>query len=48
MTTTLRERPAAVTLTPRAEQRIAALMASAPEDAVGVKLYTPRLSLIHI
>ena len=42
MTTTLRERPAAVTLTPRAEQRIAALMASAPEDALGVKLSTPR------
>ena len=42
MTTTLRERPAAVTLTPRAEQRIAALMVSAPEDAVGVKLSTPR------
>ena len=42
MTTALRERPAAVTLTPRAEQRIAALMVSAPEDAVGVKLSTPR------
>ena len=33
---------AAVTLTPRAEARIAALMADAPEGAIGVKLSTPR------
>ena len=38
----LRQRPAAVTLTPAAEARIAALMARAPEDAIGVKLSTPR------
>ncbi|WP_299310054.1 iron-sulfur cluster assembly accessory protein [uncultured Croceicoccus sp.] len=37
-----RERPAAVTLTPAAEQRIADLMARAPDDAIGVKLSTPR------
>jgi len=37
-----RARPAAVTLTPAAEQRIADLMASAPEGAIGVKLSTPR------
>ena len=39
------ERPArraAVTLTPAAEARIAALMAKAPEGTVGVKLSTPR------
>ena len=35
-------RPAAVTLTPNAEERIAKLMASAPEGAIGVKLSTPR------
>jgi iron-sulfur cluster assembly protein len=34
--------PAAVTLTPSAEARIAELMKSAPEDAIGVKLSTPR------
>lgn len=34
--------PAAVTLTPAAEARIAELMANAPDDAVGVKLSTPR------
>jgi iron-sulfur cluster assembly protein len=33
---------AAVTLTERAQQRIAELMARAPEDAIGVKLSTPR------
>ena len=38
----LRARPAAVTLTPAAEARVAALMAKAPEGAVGVKLSTPR------
>jgi iron-sulfur cluster assembly protein len=37
-----RERPAAVTLTPAAEQRVARLMAQAPADAIGVKLSTPR------
>jgi iron-sulfur cluster assembly protein len=40
--TTTRARRAAVTLTPGAEQRIAALMARAPEGAIGVKLSTPR------
>ena len=34
--------PAAVILTPSAEARIAALMAQAPEGAIGVKLSTPR------
>ncbi|WP_420608188.1 HesB/IscA family protein [Novosphingopyxis sp.] len=38
----IRERPAALTLTPAAVQRIADLMAAAPEDAIGVKLSTPR------
>ncbi len=37
-----RVRPAAITLTPAAEQRIAELMARAPVDAIGVKLSTPR------
>jgi iron-sulfur cluster assembly protein len=36
------ERPAAITLTPAAEARIADLMARAPADAIGVKLSTPR------
>jgi len=40
--TKLRQRPAAVLLTPAAEARIAALMAKAPADAIGVKLSTPR------
>ncbi|WP_184099530.1 HesB/IscA family protein [Sphingopyxis panaciterrulae] len=40
--TKTRTRPAAVILTPNAEARVAALMASAPEGAVGVKLSTPR------
>ena len=39
---TTRARPAAVLLTPNAEARIAALMANAPEGAIGVKLSTPR------
>ncbi|MDG2535577.1 iron-sulfur cluster assembly accessory protein [Sphingomonas sp. HITSZ_GF] len=39
---TTRQRPAALILTPSAEQRIADLMAKAPEGAVGVKLSTPR------
>ena len=38
----VRARPAAITLTPGAEARIAELMAKAPEDAIGVKLSTPR------
>jgi iron-sulfur cluster assembly protein len=37
-----RLRPAAITLTPGAEQRVAKLMAQAPADAIGVKLSTPR------
>lgn len=40
--TRTRQRPAAVTLTPAAEARIAKLMASAPKGAIGVKLSTPR------
>jgi iron-sulfur cluster assembly protein len=40
--TNIRARPAAITLTPNAEARIAALMAKAPEGAIGVKLSTPR------
>ena len=38
----VRARPAAIILTPAAEQRIAELMAKAPEGAIGVKLSTPR------
>ena len=34
--------PTALTLTPAAEARVAELMAKAPEDAIGVKLSTPR------
>jgi iron-sulfur cluster assembly protein len=41
-TKTRRPIPAAVTLTPSAEKRIADLMASAPEGTIGVKLSTPR------
>ena len=40
--TKARTRPAAVILTPSAEERVADLMAKAPEDAVGVKLSTPK------
>jgi iron-sulfur cluster assembly protein len=40
--TVTRARPAALLLTPAAEQRIADLMARAPDGAVGVKLSTPR------
>jgi iron-sulfur cluster assembly protein len=40
--TLLRQRPAAVNLTPAAEARVAELMAKAPADAIGVKLSTPR------
>ncbi|SNS51218.1 iron-sulfur cluster assembly protein [Sphingomonas laterariae] len=42
MSTTTRQRPAAIILTPSAEQRIADLMARAPEGSIGVKLSTPR------
>ncbi len=42
MNTQTRIRPAAVILTPAAEARVEALMAKAPEDAIGVKLSTPR------
>ncbi len=42
VSTTLRARPAAIMLTPAAQARIADLMAKAPEDAIGVKLSTPR------
>ncbi len=44
MTTTpnTRSLPAAVLLTPSAEARIASLMSKAPDDAIGVKLSTPR------
>lgn len=41
-TTTRRPRPAAITLTAAAQQRIANLMDKAPADAIGVKLSTPR------
>jgi iron-sulfur cluster assembly protein len=40
--TKTRARPAAVTLTPGAEARVAELMAKAPADSIGVKLSTPR------
>ena len=40
--TKTRARPAAITLTAAAEQRIADLMARAPAEAIGVKLSTPR------
>lgn len=40
--TSTRARPAAVMLTPSAEQRIADLLAKAPEGTIGVKLSTPR------
>lgn len=42
MATVLRPRPAALNLTSSAQARIAALMASAPADAIGVKLSTPK------
>ena len=42
MATKTRARPAALTLSASAEQRIADLMARAPEGAIGVKLSTPR------
>jgi iron-sulfur cluster assembly protein len=40
--TTRRPRPAALNLTPSAGQRIADLMAKAPDGTIGVKLSTPR------
>ena len=40
--TKTRQLPAAVTLTPAAEARIAELMAKAPAGAIGVRLSTPR------
>ena len=40
--TKVRPRPAAITLTPAAEARIAEVMAKAPGGAIGVKLSTPR------
>jgi iron-sulfur cluster assembly protein len=40
--TKVRQRPAAILLTPRAEARVAELMAKAPADAIGVRLSTPR------
>jgi len=40
--TKTREIPAAVTLTSAAEARVAELMSNAPDDAIGVKLSTPR------
>lgn len=41
-TAPIRQRPQALHLTPSAEARIAALMARAPADVIGVKLSTPR------
>jgi len=38
----IRARPAAITLTKRAEARIEELMSHAPNGAIGVKLSTPR------
>jgi len=40
--TKIRARPAAITLTSAAQDRIAELMSKAPQGAVGVKLSTPR------
>ena len=40
--TKLRARPAAITLTAAAQDRIADLMSRAPEGTIGVKLSTPR------
>jgi len=42
MTTTVRERPAPITLTEQEHARIAELMARAPEGTVGVRLSTPK------
>ena len=40
--TKIRQRPAAIILTPAAEARVAALMARAPAGSIGVKLSTPK------
>ena len=40
--TARRPRPAPVQLTPAAEERIASLLARAPEGTIGVRLSTPR------
>ena len=40
--TKVRARPSAIILTEAAEKRIADLMSRAPDDAIGVKLSTPR------
>ena len=40
--TKVRARPAAITLTSTAQERIAELMGRAPDGAIGVKLSTPR------
>lgn len=40
--TKVRARPAAITLTPAAETRIAELMSNAPDGSIGVRLSTPR------
>ena len=40
--TKVRARPAAIVLTPAAEQRVADLMARAPDGTIGVKQSTPR------
>jgi iron-sulfur cluster assembly protein len=42
MTTTTRQRPAALILTEAAQARVAELMSRAPDGVVGVKLSTPR------
>ncbi|MEL7197871.1 MAG: iron-sulfur cluster assembly accessory protein [Pseudomonadota bacterium] len=42
MTTTLKQPPAAVILTKGAEERVSHLMSMAPDNAIGVKLSTPR------
>jgi iron-sulfur cluster assembly protein len=42
MTTTVRTRPAPITLTEDAAARIASLMAKAPAGTIGVRLSTPR------
>ncbi|MES2987893.1 MAG: iron-sulfur cluster assembly accessory protein [Pseudomonadota bacterium] len=42
MATTLRQRPAALILTPNAEARVTELMSKAPEGTIGVKLSTPK------
>lgn len=42
ISTPKRALPAALTLTPAAQARVAELMAKAPDGAIGVKLSTPR------